>query len=122
MQSHLLRIVRNLNLSGNQIREVLFRKHFGNSNLLRNLDLSHNNLSAIEDCAFCNTSLDELNLGYNGLRSVNPDMVHHVSISKIYHIGVKYDSMKDLAGLRVMSQAPEWSRVRLEPWHVRWNY
>jgi len=74
---NLLRIVRNLNLSGNQIREVLFRKHFGNSNLLQNLDLSHNNLSAIEDCAFCNTSLDKLNLGYNGLRSVNPDMVHY---------------------------------------------
>ena len=74
---NLLKIVRNLNLSQNQIRQLYYKKHLALSQTLQHLDLSHNNLSYIEDCAFCNTSLHTLDLSHNGLRSLNPDMVNY---------------------------------------------
>lgn len=79
LHPNLLKIVRHLDLSGNQIRHIQYKEHFAKSQLLQSLDLSYNNLSHIEDCAFCNTSLSTLNLGHNGIRSVNPDMINYVS-------------------------------------------
>ena len=74
-----LRTVRYLDMSNNKIREVRYHGQFDKSQPLQNLDLSHNNISAIEDCAFCNTSLHTLNLAFNGMNSANPDMINYVS-------------------------------------------
>ena len=75
-----LRTVRYLDMSDNKIREVRYHGHFDKSAPLQNLDLSHNNISVVEDCAFCNTSLHTLNLAFNGMNSANPDMINYVSI------------------------------------------
>ena len=48
--------------------------------MLKTLDVSFNNITYVEDCAFCNTSLRTLNFAFNGMRSLNPDMVNYVSI------------------------------------------
>ena len=76
---NLLAKAQHLDLSGNQIREIFYRKHLGKSKLLKTLDLSFNNVSFIEDCAFCNTSLQTLNLAHNKMKSANPDMINYVS-------------------------------------------
>ena len=47
--------------------------------MLKTLDVSFNNITYVEDCAFCNTSLRTLNFAFNGMRSLNPDMVNYVS-------------------------------------------
>ena len=78
-----LRTVRYLDMSDNKIREVRYHGHFDKSAPLQNLDLSHNNISVVQDCAFCNTSLHTLNLAFNGMNSANPDMINYVSIP--YH-------------------------------------
>ena len=70
-------------MSDNKIREVRYHGHFDKSAPLQNLDLSHNNISVVQDCAFCNTSLHTLNLAFNGMNSANPDMINYVSIP--YH-------------------------------------
>ena len=76
---NILQLLQHLDLSHNQIREILYRKHLSKSKLLRTLDLSHNNITFVEECAFCNTSLQTLNFAFNGMRSLHPDMVNYVS-------------------------------------------
>ena len=77
---NILQLLQHLDLSNNQLKEILYRKHLSKSKLLKTLDVSFNNITYVEDCAFCNTSMQTLNFAFNGMRSLNPDMVNYVSI------------------------------------------
>ena len=77
---NILQLLQHLDLSNNQLKEILYKKHLSKSRMLKTLDVSFNNITYVEDCAFCNTSLRTLNFAFNGMRSLNPDMVNYVSI------------------------------------------
>ena len=76
---NILQLLQHLDLSNNQLKEILYKKHLSKSRMLKTLDVSFNNITYVEDCAFCNTSLRTLNFAFNGMRSLNPDMVNYVS-------------------------------------------
>ena len=86
---NILQLLQHLDLSNNQLKEILYKKHLSKSRMLKTLDVSFNNITYVEDCAFCNTSLRTLNFAFNGMRSLNPDMVNYVSIcfSCLDHLG-----------------------------------
>ena len=74
---HLMEVVQHLDLASNQIGSVE-AVDLQDSTVLKTLDLSYNNVSIIQDCAFCNTAIQTLNLGFNWMRSINPQMVDYV--------------------------------------------
>jgi Leucine-rich repeat (LRR) protein len=49
------------------------------SSVLRKLNVARNNISEIDPCALCNTSIAELDLGYNRFAEVTKDLVAEVS-------------------------------------------
>lgn len=104
IHSNLLAQVQHLDLNENKIREVLSRlarnekisfskqnlylnqifisfRHFYKNNLLKVLILSRNNVTTIDNCVFCNTSLQTLNLAHNKMAHINELMVHWVNYS-----------------------------------------
>ena len=69
-----------LDLSDNKLSQLDTRV-FWDSRRLNRLNLSGNNLTRIDDCALCNTSLNYLNLDRNRISRLNPNMFDWVKLN-----------------------------------------
>ena len=79
LHPNLLKTIQHLNLEDNNLAEIE-AFDLQESTVLKTLDVKNNNISVVQDCAFCYTAIQRLDFSFNRMRSLNPQFISDVSL------------------------------------------
>lgn len=104
--------VQHLDLSMNRLVE-LKQQQFDHMRLLKHLNVASNNISSIDDCTLCNTSIQVLDMSSNAMRQLNIHMVPYDVRSLLeLHLSGNWLSMDTIEGL--VSRMPSLEKIGLD--------